>query len=124
MSRIFYHITVRYQLIISSYFVDYGTRIVQVFIYTFVDKPDPPSMASSVEDFQACSPTVRWKAPADDGGSLITGYLMILKGDTERDSVNITDPGTTSHTFGSLEREIPITQWKRLQGMLCLNISS
>ena len=35
---------------------------------------------------------------------------MILKGDTERDSVNITDPGTTSHTFGSLEREISITQ--------------
>ena len=30
---------------------------------------------------------------------------MILKGDTERDSVNITDPGTTSHTFGSLGRE-------------------
>ena len=120
MSRIFYHITVRYQLIISSYCDDYGTRIVKVFIYSFVEKPEPPSMASSMEDFQACSPTVRWKAPADDGGSLITG----LKGDTERDSVNITDPGTTSHTFGSLEREIPITQWKRLQGMLCLNISS
>ena len=105
MSRIFYHITVRYQLIISLYCDDYGTRIVQIFIYSFVEKPDPPSMASSVEDFQACSPTVRWKAPADDGGSLITGYLMILKGDTERDSVNITDPGTTSHTFGSLERD-------------------
>ena len=30
---------------------------------------------------------------------------MILKGDTERDSVNIIDPGTTSHTFGSLERD-------------------
>ena len=104
MSRIFYHITVHYQLIISSYCDDYGTRIVQVFIYSFVEKPDPPSMASSVEDFQACSPTVRWKAPADDGGSLITGYLMILKGNTERDSVNITDPGT-SHTFGSLERD-------------------
>ena len=34
---------------------------------------------------------------------------MILEGDTERDSVNITDPGTTSHTFGSLERDT-ITQ--------------
>ena len=30
---------------------------------------------------------------------------MILKGDTERDSVNITDPCTTSHTFGGLERD-------------------
>ena len=30
---------------------------------------------------------------------------MILKGDTERDSVNISDPCTTSHTFGGLERD-------------------
>ena len=30
---------------------------------------------------------------------------MIIKGDTDRDSVKITDPGTTSHTFGGLERD-------------------
>ena len=30
---------------------------------------------------------------------------MIIKGDTERNSVKITDPGTTSHTFGGLERD-------------------
>ena len=65
----------------------------------------PAFMASSVEDFQASSLTVRWKARADNGGSLITGYRMIIKGDTERDSVKITDPGTTSHTFGGLERD-------------------
>ena len=29
--------------------------------------------------------------------------MIILKGDAEIDNVNITDPGTTSHTFGSLE---------------------
>ena len=29
---------------------------------------------------------------------------MIIKGDTERDSVKITDPGI-SHTFGGLERD-------------------
>ena len=62
-------------------------------------------MASSVEDFQASSLKVRWKARADNGGSLITGYRMIIKGDTERDSVKITDPDTTSHTFGGLERD-------------------
>ena len=83
----------------------------------------PAFMASSVEDFQASSLTVRWKARADNGGSLITGYRMIIKGDTERDSVKITDPGTTSHTFG-VWREIQITQWKCLQGMLSLNISN
>ena len=65
----------------------------------------PAFMASSVEDFQASSLTVRWKARADNGGSLITGYRMIIKGDTERDSVKIADPGTTSHTFGGLERD-------------------
>ena len=65
----------------------------------------PAFMASSVEDFQASSLKVRWKARADNGGSLITGYRMIIKGDTERDSVKIADPGTTSHTFGGLERD-------------------
>ena len=34
---------------------------------------------------------------------------MIIKGDTERDSVKITDPGTTSHTFGCLERDTNYT---------------
>ena len=42
----------------------------------------PAFMASSVEDFQASSLTVRWKARADNEGSLITGYRMIIKGDT------------------------------------------
>ena len=105
MSRIFYHITVLYQLIISSYCDDYGTRIVQVFIYSFVEKPDPPSMASLVEDFQACSPIVRWKAPADDGGSLITGYLMILKGDTERPCEYYWSWYNKSHFWESGERD-------------------
>ena len=109
MSKIFYHITVRYQLIISLDFDDYETKIVEVFLYSFAEKPDPPSIASSVEDFQASSLTVRWKARADNGGSLITGYRMIIKGDTERDSVKITDPGTTSHTFGGLERDTDYT---------------
>ena len=31
--------------------------------------------------------------------------MIILKGDTEIHNVNITDLGTTSHTFGGLERD-------------------
>ena len=81
----------------------------------------PAFMASSVEDFQASSPTVRWKARADNGGSLITGYRMIIKGDTERDSVKIT---VQQVTLLGVWREIQITQWKCLQGMLSLNISN
>lgn len=34
---------------------------------------------------------------------------MIIKADTERDNVNITDPATTSHTFGGLERDTDYT---------------
>lgn len=31
--------------------------------------------------------------------------MILLKGDTEINSVNINDPGKTSYTFGGLERD-------------------
>ncbi|XP_022810254.1 tyrosine-protein kinase receptor Tie-1-like [Stylophora pistillata] len=71
-----------------------------------IKKPGAPSIVSSEESIQASSLTVRWTAPADDGGSPITGYIVIiLKGDAEIKSVNITDPGKTSYTFGGLKRD-------------------
>ena len=49
--------------------------------------------------------TIQWTAPADDGGSPITGYRMILqKGETEIEKNNITDPGTT-YSFRGLEKD-------------------
>ncbi|XP_022802381.1 titin-like [Stylophora pistillata] len=78
-------------------------RIVKI---TQIKKPGAPSIVSSEESIQASSLTVRWTAPADDGGSPITGYMVIiLKGDAEMKSVNITDPGKTSYTFGGLKRD-------------------
>ena len=63
-------------------------------------------MGLSDEGIQANSLTVRWTAPANDGGSPITGYqVVMLKGDTEINNINITDPGTTRYTFGGLERD-------------------
>ena len=48
---------------------------------------------------------MKWTAPADDGGSLITAYrVVILKTGTEIENENITDPDTTSLSVGSLER--------------------
>ncbi|PFX18161.1 Fibroblast growth factor receptor 3 [Stylophora pistillata] len=71
-----------------------------------IKKPGTPSIVSSEESIQASSLTVRWTAPADNGGSPIKGYMVIiLKGDAEMKSVNITDPGKTSYAFGGLERD-------------------
>ncbi|XP_022804171.1 fibroblast growth factor receptor 3-like isoform X2 [Stylophora pistillata] len=73
---------------------------------TQIKKPGTPFIVSSEESIQASSLTVRWTAPADDGGSPITGYMaIILKGDAEINSVNVTDPAITSYTFGGLERD-------------------
>ena len=76
------------------------------YFYIYIGTPSSPSITSSEADIQASSLTVKWTAPADDGGSPITAYrVIILKGDTEIHNVNITDPGTTSRTFGGLERD-------------------
>ena len=48
---------------------------------------------------------MKWTAPADDGGSPITAYrVVILKTGTAIKNINITDPSTTSLSIGGLER--------------------
>ncbi|XP_078377520.1 tyrosine-protein kinase receptor Tie-1-like [Oculina patagonica] len=73
-----------------------------------IKKPGSPTITLS--DIQATSLTVKWTAPADDGGSPITAYrVVILKGDTEIKNENVTDPGTTSLSVGGLERDTKYT---------------
>ena len=49
---------------------------------------------------------MKWTAPADDGGSPITAYrVVILKSGTEIKNVNITDPGTKRLSVKDLERK-------------------
>ncbi|KAL9966766.1 hypothetical protein ACROYT_G024885 [Oculina patagonica] len=73
-----------------------------------IKKPGSPTITLS--DIQATSLTVKWTAPADDGGSPITAYrVVILKGATEIKNENVTDPGTTSLSVGGLERDTEYT---------------
>ena len=81
------------------------TEIFCFFLSLYLETPGSPSITSSEADIQASSLTVKWTAPADDGGSPITAYrVIILNGDAEIHNVNITDPSTTSRTLGGLER--------------------
>ena len=80
------------------------------FLWHFVEKPGKASINSSESVIQATFITIRWTAPADDGGSPITGYrLILLKGETEIEKDEITDPGTTSYSFRGLEKNTNYT---------------
>ncbi|KAL9964747.1 hypothetical protein ACROYT_G028428 [Oculina patagonica] len=71
-----------------------------------IKEPGFPAIVSSSSDIQATSMTVKWTAPAEDGGSPITAYrVFILKGGTKIKNENVTDPGTTSLSVGGLERD-------------------
>ena len=80
--------------------------MIQIEFLFSLEKPGSPLIVSSATDIQATSLTVKWTAPADDGGSPITAYrVVILKGSTKIKNVNITDPGITSLSVGDLERD-------------------
>ena len=80
------------------------------FLWHYVEKPGKASIKSSESVIQATFITIRWTAPADDGGSPITGYRLILqKGGTEIEKDNITDPGMTTYSFRGLEKNTNYT---------------
>ena len=80
------------------------------FLWHYVEKPGKASIKSSESVIQATFITIQWTAPADDGGSPITGYRMILqKGETEIENINITDPGTTTYSFRGLQKDTNYT---------------
>ena len=81
-----------------------------IFLWHYVEKPGKASIKSSESLIQATFITIRWTAPADDGGSPITGYQLILqKGETEIEKDDITDPGTTTYLFRGLEKNTNYT---------------
>ena len=71
-----------------------------------LETPGPPAITFSATDIQATSMTVKWTPPADDGGSPISAYrVVILKDGIEIKSVNITDPLIISLSLEDLERD-------------------
>ncbi|XP_078381393.1 neural cell adhesion molecule 1-like [Oculina patagonica] len=75
-----------------------------------IKRPGAPTVVIGQSDIQATSLTVKWTAPADDGGCPITAYrVVILKGGTEIKNENVTDPGTTSLSVGGLYRHTNYT---------------
>ena len=46
------------------------------FAFQPSEPPGPPNITSSGDDIQATSLTVRWTAPANDGGRAVTGYRV------------------------------------------------
>ena len=59
---------------------------------------------------EATSITVRWTKPADDGGSPITAYrVLILRGNTEIENENITDTSVKHQDIGGLNKSTNYT---------------
>ena len=79
------------------------------FLWHYVEKPGKASIKSE-SVIQATSITIQWTAPADDGGSPITGYRLILqKGETDIEKDDITDPWTTTYSFSGLKKNTNYT---------------
>ena len=78
------------------------------FFFFTPEKPGFPTIGQS--DIQTTSLTVKWTAPADDGGSPITAFrVVILMSGTEIKDENVTDPSTTSLPVGGLEMDTEYT---------------
>ena len=85
---------------------------IQLYLSKFLlpEEPGSPAIISSPPDIQATSLTVKWTAPADDGGSPITAYrVVILKSGTEIKNETITESGKTSLSVGGLKRDTEYT---------------
>jgi len=79
-----------------------------LIFFILLEAPSP--LTISQLDIEATSLTVTWAPPADDGGSPITAYRVVIqKGGTEIKNVNVTDPRITSLSVGDLERDTEYT---------------
>ena len=71
---------------------------------------EAPGSPTFTVDIEATSITVNWAKPADDGGSPITAYrVLILQGNTEIENRNITDLTAMQLNIGGLNKSTNYT---------------
>ena len=71
---------------------------------------EAPGSPTLTVDIEATSITVNWTKPADDGGSPITAYrVLILQGNTEIEDRNITDLTVMQLNIDSLTKSTNYT---------------
>ena len=75
------------------------------FADLFCSSSEAPGSPTVRVDIEAASITVRWTKPANDGGSPITAYrVLILRGNTEIENMNITNLSVKVQDVGSLSK--------------------
>ena len=81
------------------------------FLWTyFCSSSEAPGSPTVEVDVEATSIKVWWTKQADDGGSPITAYrLLILRGNTEIENRNITDLSVKHQDIGSLNKSTNYT---------------
>ncbi|CAH3158654.1 unnamed protein product, partial [Pocillopora meandrina] len=96
-----------YKCIAANGLIPSDEKLIKI---TQISKETRKASIKSESVIQATSITIQWTAPADDGGSQIIGFQMILqKDETVLKKVNITDPGTSSYSFRGLEKDTNYT---------------
>ena len=73
-----------------------------MFFFFTLAKPGAPSITLSEDDIHDTSLTIRWSEPADNGGSPILTYRVVL---LKKVSDDVTDSSTTSLSVEGLGRD-------------------
>ena len=82
--------------------------LIQTYLSPLIllEKPGSSAIILPASNIQSTSLTVEWTAPADDGGSLIKAYrVVILKIMNQK----VTEPSRTSLPVGGLKRDTKYT---------------
>ena len=75
-----------------------------------LEAPGSPIITFKDEDIQATFMTVKWNPPADNGGSSITAYrVVILQSNIEIRNKNVTNPATRSLLIEKLNKSTNYT---------------
>ena len=81
-----------------------------MYFFVHSEAPGSPSITTTADDIQATSLKVKWTAPADDGGSPITAYrVVILQGGKVIKNENVANPFVREKFIRDLEKNTNYT---------------